>query len=162
MCLLCSECVSNVTEYNLAPQHPWQLSAGFGWSPAKGWKFNGRVQAQQSGVPTLVLRSEESDSGIAWVMVAPVKDAKRVNECPLAALGEVVTDNQVRDQVMSWIKPIPVTCHGCKYIINFIRLTSGLQRCLDQHARVNPVSLFSCSFKKSSSQALSFLETRPL
>lgn len=46
---------------------------------------------------------------MAWILAKkkrPFTDAETIKECLLAAIGEVVADNQVKDQVMSCIKSI--------------------------------------------------------
>lgn len=60
MCLWCCECIAIVTDYNLAPQHPWQLSTGIWCSPAKSWLT---AEFEHSRVVFRGSCSAQSDSG---------------------------------------------------------------------------------------------------
>jgi hypothetical protein len=122
MCVLCTECVSAVKEYNMK-RHFTTKHGDFGISYPEGSvvrkaKVESLITSYKRGSAILVQSCTQQEKAtaaslhVSWILAKkkkPFSDSETVKECILAVLEEIVSDEKMKKSITSSVQQIPMS-----------------------------------------------------
>ena len=122
VCLLCSDCISVMKEYNLKRHYVTNHGSFAASFPEGSEERRGKVKSmltsfQKCQVALGRFCTEQERAMIASLRVAwtltrqkrPFTDAETIKDCMLAVIDEVVVDEKVKESVTSSVKKVPLS-----------------------------------------------------